>query len=192
MRDHVLTQIGRKIRNIRRASAHTIQEVANKASVSKGLISKIENGRTVPSLPVLLDIIQALDTDIPTFFEGIEYVKYDGYVHKKPKEYLPLEKEASAGYHYQSILAQSFTNLSVEISLLDIMPNAQRALVTTDGYTYLYVLKGDLIYIMGEERLTLEMGDSLFFNGKIPHKPLNETHTTASLLVVYLLMPYME
>ncbi len=48
MRDHVLTQIGRKIRNIRRASAHTIQEVANKASVSKGLISKIENGRTVP------------------------------------------------------------------------------------------------------------------------------------------------
>ncbi len=72
------------------------------------------------------------------------------------------------------------------------MPNAQRALVTTDGYTYLYVLKGDLIYIMGEERLTLEMGDSLFFNGKIPHKPLNETHTTASLLVVYLLMPYME
>jgi len=192
MNDHVLLQIGKKIKTIRRASKSTIQEIADKAGVSKGLISKIENGRTVPSLPVLLGIIQALGEEIPTFFEGIEYVKYDGYVHKSKEQYGTFEKENAKGFTYRTVLEQSFSNVSLEINILDIAPDNDRKLVTTDGYTYLYMLKGEVEYILGEKSIILKAEDSLFFNGKIPHKPINHGGETASILVVYLLMPHME
>ncbi|MEO0897230.1 MAG: XRE family transcriptional regulator [Bacteroidota bacterium] len=192
MNDHVLLQIGKKIKSIRRGSGSTIQEIADKAGVSKGLISKIENGRTVPSLPVLLGIIQALGSEIPTFFEGIEYIKYDGYVHKSKDDYGTFEKENAKGFVYRTVLEQSFTNLSIEINILDLMPENTRELVTTDGYTYLYMLKGEVDYILAEKTLTLKSEDSLFFNGKIPHKPINKSGEVASILVVYLLISHVE
>ena len=53
MQEDVLIQISIKIKEIRKQKNITIQELANKAGVSKGLISQIKNNRTDPSLPVL-------------------------------------------------------------------------------------------------------------------------------------------
>ena len=45
--------IGQKIRSIRKEKEMYASELAKKANVSNGLISRIENGRTIPSVPVL-------------------------------------------------------------------------------------------------------------------------------------------
>jgi len=192
MNDHVLSQIGKKIRTIRHTHSRTIQEIADRAGVSKGLISKIENGRTVPSLPVLLGIIQALDTEIPHFFEGIEYIQYDGFVHRSKGSYEVVDKEDSVGYTYRAVMEQSFSNFSVNIQILDLEPDAQRELVTTDGYTYLYMLKGKVIFELGDKLVNLSEEDSLFFNGKIPHRPINQMDQPVRIFIVYLLVPHME
>ncbi|WP_394801049.1 helix-turn-helix domain-containing protein [Niabella ginsengisoli] len=49
----------------------TITTIAGKADVSNGLISRIENGRTIPSLPVLLSIVNALGVPVADFFKDI-------------------------------------------------------------------------------------------------------------------------
>ncbi|TAE60530.1 MAG: XRE family transcriptional regulator [Bacteroidetes bacterium] len=192
MQDHVLLQIGRKIRSVRQAAGVTIQEVADKANVSKGLISKIENGRTVPSLPVLLAIIQALEVGVSVFFDGIEFVHYDGFIHKKPEDHVPIEKEKSTGFLYKLILEQSFTNLAIEIDILELQPDARRELVSTDGYEFLYILEGEIHFVFGDQTIHLEQGHSLFFNGKVLHKPTNRSDRPARFLVFYLLMPSFE
>nr|WP_227256257.1 helix-turn-helix transcriptional regulator [Pedobacter sp. MR2016-19] len=53
----------------------TVQELADKAEVSKGLISQIENSRTIPSLMVLMDIIKSLEIDLNSFFKDINFHK---------------------------------------------------------------------------------------------------------------------
>ncbi len=45
----MLLQISNKIKVIRKQKNITVQELASKADVSKGLISQIENNRAVPS-----------------------------------------------------------------------------------------------------------------------------------------------
>ena len=67
----MLIQISNKIKEIRKQKNITVQELANKADVSKGLISQIENNRTVPSLPVLMNIVQSLNLDLNDFFKDI-------------------------------------------------------------------------------------------------------------------------
>jgi uncharacterized RmlC-like cupin family protein len=35
----------------------------------------------------------------------------------------------------------------------------------------------------------MQQGDSIFFNGKIPHVPVNTSQKPVSMLVIYLLLP---
>jgi quercetin dioxygenase-like cupin family protein len=49
------------------------------------------------------------------------------------------------------------------------------------------VIKGKLIYELGDKVFDLEEGDSLLFNGNIPHLPKNHNFTDAQLLVIYFI-----
>ena len=59
MEEDIIIQISNHIKDKRREKNITVQELASRANVSKGLISQIENSRTVPSLIVLIDIIKS-------------------------------------------------------------------------------------------------------------------------------------
>ena len=67
MHEELLLLIGDKIKSKRTQKNVTLGELAAKAGVSKGLISQIENNRTLPSLPVLFNIIHSLEED-PALF----------------------------------------------------------------------------------------------------------------------------
>lgn len=67
-----LADIGIRLKEVRKSRKMKLQAVADLADVSKSLISKIENSHTVPSLPVLYRIAQALRTNLPDIFRGGE------------------------------------------------------------------------------------------------------------------------
>lgn len=188
MRKHpYLLQIGKKIKETRLRNNNKIKEIANKANVSKGLISKIENGRTIPSLPVLISIINALNINLSDFFHDIKPIAATDFVHVKERDYYIIEKERSKGFFYHHIHNQDFRGFSFSSDLLEIYPGATREFVTTDGYEFLFILDGCVDYHLGDKKLKLEKGDSLFFNGRIPHLPKNSKNEVAKLLVVYIL-----
>ncbi len=182
-----LLEIGRKIKATRLSSGRKIREIAERANVSKGLISKIENGRTVPSLPVLISIISALDIDLGEFFSHLSPFKQQEINHVKAQEYSLVKKEKSKGFQYYKIHDHEINGISFTSNLLIIEPNATRAYVTTDGYESIFVLDGCLDYYIGDEMFKLIKGDSLFFNGRIPHFPKNSSEDIAKLFIVYIL-----
>jgi transcriptional regulator with XRE-family HTH domain len=189
MNSQILIRIGKKIREIRQKQQIKLHELAEEAQISKGLLSKIENGRTIPSLPVLLSIVQSLKVDMSEFFEGIDLHKNGNYVLKKKADYVPLEKEEAIGFLYHLILSQNILNMAFEAVILDLQPGSKREKVVTDGYEFKYVLKGEVTYHLGDEVVHMQQGDSIFFNGKIPHVPENMGSEPVSMLVVYLLLP---
>jgi transcriptional regulator with XRE-family HTH domain len=189
MNGQILIRIGKKIREIRQQKQIKLHELAEDAQISKGLLSKIENGRTIPSLPVLLSIIEMLKVEMSEFFEGIELDGGGNYIHKKKAEYITLEKEEAVGFLYKLILSQNILNMAFEALILDLEPGSKREKVVTDGYEFKYVLKGEVTYHLGEEIVELQQGDSIFFNGKIPHVPVNNSQQPVSMLVIYLLLP---
>ena len=188
MESSLYLRIGKKIRKIRQGNKNTLIEIANKAGVSKGLLSMIENGRTIPSLPVLLQIIKALGTDLTIFFEGISDEKSYAYIHKREEDYTPEEKEDSEGFDYFSIVSENIQNLAfLQCSILKLTPKAKREKVVTNGFTFLYLISGNIEYVLDNELILLKEGDSLFFDGKIPHVPHNNSDKMAKLLIIYLL-----
>jgi transcriptional regulator with XRE-family HTH domain len=187
MNEHLLLQIAKKIKRVRKEHNLTVQEVANRAEVSKGLISKIENGRTIPSLPVLLSIIGGLETNAQDFFYGFVNNE-NGQAVKvvKKKDYEPFEKEEAEGFYYNHILSRELDNITLECVLLNLKPGAKREKVITDAFEYKYVLNGKVSYLIENETYELEAGDSLYFDGRLPHVPQNNYNEDCLMLIVYL------
>jgi transcriptional regulator with XRE-family HTH domain len=185
MEDDVLIQISNRIKDKRREKNITVQELASRANVSKGLISQIENSRTIPSLIVLIDIIKALEIDLNVFFKDIDAGKNFPLIIRRQSEYHHFEKEHAEGFHYQRIFTQSIKNSTVDIVILELEPNASRPQVETEAYEYKYILNGTIEYQLGEDTYTLNQGDSMLFDGRIPHTPKNKGIEKVSMLVVY-------
>lgn len=187
MQEDIIIQISNKIKEKRKAKGITVQELADKADVSKGLISQIENNRTVPSLLVLVNIIRALNLDMNEFFMDINQHKQAAKVLiKRKEEYQAFEKESAKGFQYKRILTRSIKGGPTDFVLLELKQGARRSqIVKTDAYEYKYVIKGTVEYLINGETHILQTGDSIFFDGRLGHKPSNIGDDDALLLVVY-------
>ena len=186
MSEYMITGIGRRIREIRLNMNKKLTTLAEEANISKGLLSKIENGRTVPSLPVLLSLIKAMGISPEYFFSKLHYDPPKKFIHKSAEDFIAINREDGAkGFNYQLILDQAFENFAVEVVMLEIEPNSQRAQVKMDAYELKYVIEGNIDYQIEEEIIPLKKGDTLLYDGNLPHVPHNRTNQIAKMLVVY-------
>lgn len=187
--EYVGMWVGAKIREARKNNDLKLNELSQRTGISIAMLSKIENGRISPTLPSLLQIIDALDLRLSSFFTDLpENPNFSGYLHIKKSECQPIVKEEEAkGYAYELVFNRTLERSAMEVSVLTLRPGATRDKVTTDGLQLIYVVKGSIDYFLEDEALTLHEGDTLFFDGRKPHVPKNNTNNDAFLLVMYFL-----
>ena len=179
-----LIEVSRRIKEYRLEKRLTVQELADRSRVSKGLISQIENGRSIPSLPVLFGIIQSLEIAISVFFEGLGIQK-PGVIVQKKADYEHFTKEDAIGFSYSRIFVRNIADSALDFVLLELDQNAKRGEVTTEAFEYKYIIQGSCRYLIDGETYLLEEGDSLFFDGRLPHVPENTGTGTCRMLIVY-------
>ena len=63
-----MIDIGDKVKRLRLKLGLTQEELAARTELSKGFISQLERNLTSPSISTLMDILEALGTDIASFF----------------------------------------------------------------------------------------------------------------------------
>ncbi|WP_295712747.1 cupin domain-containing protein [Mucilaginibacter sp.] len=57
--------------------------------------------------------------------------------------------------------------------------------MSTEAFEYKYILKGEIDYLINGQVYNLKEGDSLFFDGRLPHVPKNSTTENCVMLIVY-------
>ncbi|GAC1444491.1 MAG: XRE family transcriptional regulator [Sediminibacterium sp.] len=187
MQEDIIIQISNRLRDLRKEKDITLQELADAAGVSKGMLSQVENNRTIPSLTVLLNLIKSLEVDFNHFFKDINLIAPDSKViFRKKEQYQPFQKENAKGFYYQRLFSTTVHDYHVDFVLLRLEKNAQRPMVRTDAFEFKYLLKGKVEYMIGEEAYHMEEGDSLFFDASELHNPRNTGKGDALLLVVYI------
>ncbi len=186
-RESVL-QIAERIKEARQAKSFTLQQLAERCNISKGLLSKIENSRTIPSLPVFIAIVQALDLSLKQFFEDMIFQNGKTYLHIPAAEYTPLIKEDRPGFSYQFILTQPIPACGMEAVVLTVDANTTGQPTSTDGYEFKYILSGSCDYQIQNEIIHLQQGDTIYFDATRPHRPINRSAKPVVMLVVYFLI----
>ena len=176
--NEVVTRIARKIRATRLEKKLTIQQLANRTRVSKGLLSKIENMRTVPSLPVFVTLIQSLDVSLKDFFRDLPTNDGKGYQLIRKQHYLDQNTNGHSGISHHHILLQSICDGTMEASLVSIGGPDSGKISTGMGYVFMFLLSGSCQLVINGEALTLNEGDAISFDGTTDHSIRSDMTTS--------------
>jgi transcriptional regulator with XRE-family HTH domain len=163
--------IGREVKSFREKLGITISELAKTAGISPGMLSKIENGTTSPSLSTLQALSRALHVPVTALFRSFEESRDATFV--EAGEGLKIERRGTrAGHQYELLGHTPHGPLVVEPYLItlsdtsDVFPIFQH-----DGMEFIYMLEGEVVYRHGTRTYLLKPGDSLFFDPQAPHGP---------------------
>ena len=165
--------IGREVRTFRKQQNMTVAELAATTKLSIGMLSKIENGNTSPSLSTLQLLSDALSVPLTAFFS--KYEERRKAVHTKSGEGMKIDGEGTrAGHHYNLLghIGGNSSGVNVEPYLitLDDESDSFRTFQHA-GIETIYMLEGEVDYLHGDEVYPLKPGDTLFFDADAPHGP---------------------
>lgn len=165
--------IGLAVRAFRRQKNMTVADLSRQTGLSIGMLSKIENGITSPSLATMQSLAHALSVPITGFFR--RYEERREVMHVKSGTGVEMDRAGTRAGHQYNLLGHIGANASgviVEPYMItlteasDIFPTFQH-----DGIELLYMLEGEVEYRHGDQTFLMEPGDSLFFDADAPHGP---------------------
>lgn len=163
--------LGRQVHEFRLQQNMTLAELAKAAGLSSGMLSKIENGATSPSLTTLQALSSALQVPVTALFRRFEERREA--THVKSGQGLRIDRRGTrAGHQYEllghiagrDILTEPYLITLTEES--DVFPVFQH-----EGLEFIYLIEGRVQYRHADKTYLLEPGDSLFFDADAPHGP---------------------
>jgi transcriptional regulator with XRE-family HTH domain len=162
----------------------TLQDVAQHAGFSKGLLSKIETGVVSPPISTLAKLAEALHVPIGELFDGAEEDHATCFY--PAGERLEIKGRLSSyNYRYELLVRGRKRR--------DMQP----VIIAVDGRTYkfkpldhageqfVYMIEGEMDYVVGDQQFTVRPGDCLYFDARRLHGPKLTKTQKARYLVVF-------
>jgi transcriptional regulator with XRE-family HTH domain len=165
--------LGQKIKTLRRRKGMSLQEIAEKASLSEPLLSQIESEVVAPPVATLLKISKALNVNIGYFFQEEESGKRAVIVRKNERKQIFRrihEDPAKVGYYYESLAyPKADKHMEPFHVLFEVKNKENMVFFNHKGEEFVFVLDGQLEFSYEDETINLEPGDSLYFDCGLPH-----------------------
>ncbi|MBR73161.1 MAG: MerR family transcriptional regulator [Rhodospirillaceae bacterium] len=183
--EHQLEQaIGHEVRTLRKKHGMTVTELAATAELSPGMLSKIENGLTSPSLSTLQALGNALNVSVMALMRRHEQRHEATFV--PAGQGLHIKRRGTRSGHDYQLLGHAVSNrVGVEpyhITLdkkSEVYPSFQH-----EGTEFIHVISGRMVYRHGLDTFDMMPGDSLFFDAQAPHGPEELLDTPIKFLCI--------
>ena len=168
------TQIGLRIRGLRAERNVTLEQLAAEVSLTKGQLSRIENGKVSVPVSTLTRIAAALGVSPGTLFQSSDAKPRAKLVSKKQRR-VTVGRGSKLGHFYESLAYDLPFEKAFEPYLMTIEEkriDPRQNVFKHPGHEMLFMLEGKMDYRHAGEIYHLEPGDSLFFDGAIEHGPV--------------------
>lgn len=164
--------LGKTIRQLRLQHSLTLAEVSQLANISRGMLSKIENGLSSTSIETLEQLANALGVTLSRLFQGYNLPSSTAQFVKKGQGMEVVRRGTRNGHTYRLLAYDQGPQKLFEPFLITLEDAAEEfPSFEHSGTEFIYMLEGELEYRVGDEVFILEPGDSLTFRGEIPHRP---------------------
>ena len=176
--DETTINLAQRIRILRERRNLSQRALAEASGLSRNTLSLLERGQSSPTVSTLKRIALALGVDLDAFFSTSEHVNI---VHVKSDQRPHVQLfEVSMADLGVGMLDQMVTPL-----VLQLKPEARSGPpMSHGGQDFIYCVSGELLYTIGSQAFVLEPGDSLLFDGHLPHRFQNTGSETAEVLIV--------
>jgi transcriptional regulator with XRE-family HTH domain len=170
--------LGTRIRQTRTSKGITLQELSDRSGLSKGFICQLENDKASPSLQALERLAGGLSVPIAYLFLTVEE-KIQVVRANERQEY----RIGPEGLLVQML---STNRRNLKMLIMELQPGSGTGgdHHAHEGEECHYVLEGTVRVTQGEDTMVLRTGDSLHWNGFMPHRIENSGSAVARILCV--------
>ena len=173
-------EIGSKIKRLRVRLGLTQEELAARTELTKGFISQLERDITSPSIATLMDILEALGTNVSEFFSDRE----DDGVMTYAADDMFIKADEEAGVSIRWLVTNAQKN-ALEPILVTLAPGAStEADDPHEGEEFGYVLSGVITLVSGEQKRKVRRGDAFYFRPTGVHYLTNTGKSEGKVLWV--------
>ncbi len=179
-------QIGSKLRQLRLRKKIGLVDLGKHTGLSASMLSQLENGKLIPTLPTLARIAMVFDVGLEHFFGTGPRHPVFSIVRAAERIRFPDRPDSPKPNFFFESLAFSAQNKSLDAYLADFPLRSADEVQkhSHDGAEFLHVYSGALVLHIAGEELVLETGDSVYFDGFEPHAYQGLSPEPAKALVV--------
>lgn len=164
--------LGYTIRQLRQQHGLTIAEISQRAGISRGMLSKIENGLASTSLDTLEQLANSLGVTLARLFRDYNAPSGGAQFVKNGQGMEVVRRGTRCGHTYQLLAYDQGPQKVFEPFLVSLEEQDEEfPPFEHPGTEFIYMLEGVVEYSVGGESFVLEPGDSLTFRGELPHRP---------------------
>ncbi|BBH71406.1 hypothetical protein ACTI_80910 [Actinoplanes sp. OR16] len=169
-----LATVGPRLRELRQQRDLTLTHLAEVTGISVSTLSRLESGTRKPTLELLLPLAKAYQVSLDDLVDAPE--SGDPRVRARPivrggRTYIPLSRKPGGLQAFKTIIPAGEPE--------------QCEQKTHEGYEWLYVLSGRVRLLLGEHDLTLEPGEAVEFDTRLPHLVLNGGTIPAEMINIF-------
>nr|WP_157872590.1 cupin domain-containing protein [Bradyrhizobium sp. ORS 278] len=165
--------IGPRLRRARLSKGMRMRDLAQIVGCDESMISKIEAGKVMPSLPMLDKMVHALDRDMASFF-GLRVDDYKQV--QKPEDRMKVYVDAlrgGKGVVYERLVPVAAGNL-LEANIHVVAPGGEKIdLITHQGEAVGYLISGTIELTIDDTTYLMTAGDSFFFKAYLTNSYRN-------------------
>ncbi len=164
--------LGIQLKRQRQAQGLKIADVARIAGISQGMLSKIENAQVSTSLDSLSRLCDVLGMPMSKLFSQYDQQGGSALLVKKGEGMEVVRRGTEKGHTYHLLNRTRGPKKSFEAYMIT-MDDASEEFPTFahPGTEFIHLLDGELVYRHGNQLYPMQAGDSLTFDGEVPHGP---------------------
>lgn len=177
--------LGMQLKRQRLAQELKIADVARIAGISQGMLSKIENAQVSTSLDTLSRLCDVLGMPMSKLFSQYDQQGSGALLVKAGEGMEVVRRGTDKGHTYHLLNHVRGPKKNFEAYMVD-MDDASEEFPTFShpGTEFLHLLEGELVYRHGNQLYAMQPGDSLTFDGEVPHGPEQLVKVPIKLLSV--------
>ncbi|MBW1889261.1 MAG: helix-turn-helix transcriptional regulator [Deltaproteobacteria bacterium] len=177
--------VARTIKNLRKKKAYSLNKLSELSGLSKGYLSKIENGINVPTITTMARIATALEVDVTYFFlkqgESVQNRKMVA-VRKGERKEINIKIPESVVRKRWPLASRKYDR-HMDPYIIEV-PVESTNTYQFEGEEFYYLLAGKIELTYGGERYVFEEGDSVYLDCNIPYSGRSLGPEPAKVLVV--------
>lgn len=181
--DDLDIRIGTRIRTERESRGWSVSELAERASVSRAMIFKVERGESSPTANLLGKLSGAFGLSMSTLLARAETKQ--GRLLRKSDQ--PVWTDPETGYLRRHVSPRS--DLPLDLVCVTL-PAGKEVPMPAAAYAFLrhlvWVLKGELVFVEGQERHEMKEGDCLELGPPVDCVFINRSNKTCVYMVAVL------
>lgn len=178
-------EFGRRLRELRREREWTLAELSERSGLAVSTISKAERGLMALTYDRMLELAQGIGVDMAEFFtpEGESFTPGSFAVAQRGEH----QRQETGNYVYEMLFPgfrhKAMTPMMGTIKARDVVEFED--FVRHPGQEFLMVMEGAVtVSLEGRAPVTLQKGDSIYFDSAIGHLYTSAGFDEARILVV--------